>query len=105
MCQYKEQNDDSSNSKYFEFLDSILRDCDYELETFDETVILKETCVHVLYQLILICPAALITTELPKIIAVLVRIIHFTFDKAYWHIVVVICRDMSGQIVDLQNAS
>ena len=65
-----------SNSKYFDFLDAILQDCNLELSSFDDTIFLKETCVNVLYQLILICPAALITTVLPRIISVLVDMIY-----------------------------
>ena len=33
MCQFKEQNDDSMNGKYFDFLDSILNDFTTELAT------------------------------------------------------------------------
>ena len=73
-----------SNSKYFDFLDAILQDCKFELPTFDDTILLKETCVNVLYQLILICPAALITTVLPRIISVLVDMIYLCTIQTYF---------------------
>ena len=75
MCQFKEQNDDSMNGKYFDFLDSILNDFTTELATPLATLRLRERAVNVLYQLILICPAALITSKLPKLGPTLVDMI------------------------------
>ena len=75
VCQCKDQNDDSTNAKYFDLLDSILADCEAELDTPLETLHLHDTAVSVLYQLVLICPLASLTSIIPKLVPVLVDVI------------------------------
>ena len=75
MCQFREQNDDSGNGKYFELLPYILKDADTQLLSTTETLQLHFMVVNVIYQLILICPAALITTVLPQLVPVLVSMV------------------------------
>lgn len=83
MCQFKDQNDDSGNSKYFDLLPYILLDCRGVLATPIQTLHLHYTVVNVIYQLVLICPAALITTVLPQLVPVLVDMIHEGHYEGY----------------------
>ena len=56
-------------------MDSILADCEAELDTPLETLHLHDTAVSVLYQLVLICPLASLTSIIPKLGPVLVDVI------------------------------
>lgn len=84
MCQFKEQTDDSGNSKYFDLLPAILEDCRCTLSTPFQTLTLRSTVVKVLYQLVLVCPTTLITTVIPKLIPVLIELIRETRSEEYY---------------------
>ena len=71
MCQSKEQDEDASNTQYFDLLDQVLSDCQPP-----NNLSLRNTAVDVVYQLVIICPGALTMTVLPKIVPVLVEVIH-----------------------------
>ena len=75
MCQSKEPGDDSTNGRYFDLLNSILNDFTTTLSTPLATLQLRERAVNVLYQFIVICPAALITSKLPMLVPTLVDMI------------------------------
>lgn len=99
MCQAKEPGDDSTNGRYFDFLDSILNDFTTTLPTPLETLQLRERAVNVLYQFIVICPAALITSKLPMLVPTLVDMIGLPDVEGYAQACCVSCSEEEHALV------